>query len=95
MNTTEDTKSICPKHPNIELWGVLKGGAGWCSSCFLFVQSANHIEPLRDIPRPEPKKAKRKAKATPAQIAAVPLAPAKETRRARLIKKVPTRIIAA
>jgi hypothetical protein len=36
--TTPDYR--CPKHPGERLTNLLKGGAGFCSSCNLFVQAA-------------------------------------------------------
>lgn len=50
----------CPKHPGVTLWGVLKGGAGYCSSCFQYVQAAGIAEPVRDIPRPPARRSARK-----------------------------------
>ena len=35
---------VCGKH-NAPLSTTLKGGAGWCSQCHAFVQSANHPMP--------------------------------------------------
>jgi len=57
----EPLPHVCPKHPHVALQCLLAGGAGWCSSCGLYTQSANHAEPLRDIPRPEKAQAKQKA----------------------------------
>lgn len=56
----QQARFICPKHPHVELWGVLKGGAGWCSSCCLFTQAAGVPEPVRDIPRPSVRTRRRK-----------------------------------
>lgn len=44
----KDAPYICGKHSAVELQFVLRGGAGWCASCCLYVQSANHPEPLRE-----------------------------------------------
>lgn len=41
----------CPKHPDVRLQFVLKGGAGYCSRCVLYVQAAGVPEPARDVPR--------------------------------------------
>lgn len=56
---------VCPRHPEVTLTLLLKGGAGWCSACCCYQQSCNHAEPLRVIPRPPIKtKVKKAAKAS-------------------------------
>lgn len=50
---------VCPKHPDVPLWGVLKGGSGFCRSCDFYVQAAG--VPLPPLP-PKPEQAKTKAK---------------------------------
>lgn len=86
---------ICGKH-QIELTHVLRGGAGHCASCAMFVQSSNHVEPERPTPRPSVKelaKAKAKVKAKAKTAAANLTKPNIRSRaRARQIKQ---RIIAA
>lgn len=57
---------VCQKHGET-LANVLKGGAGWCRKCNLFVQSANHPMPTlppemiakREAARDEEKKTKK------------------------------------
>lgn len=49
----------CPKHPDVPLWGVLKGGSGFCRSCDFYVQAAG--VPMPTLP-PKPEQVKTKAK---------------------------------
>jgi hypothetical protein len=70
-NSTQGYGYRCPKHPEVALTLVLKGGAGWCSRCHCYVQSANHAMPTlppeliarREQARIEEQRLKRNAKA--------------------------------
>ena len=58
----------CPKHPNVNLWNVLKGGAGYCSKCFLYVQAAG--VPMPTLPPRPPAVAKPKRKRSTKKVTA-------------------------
>lgn len=49
---------VCSRHPEIVLQAVLRGGAGYCLQCRMFIQSANH--PMPTLPPRPPAKPKRK-----------------------------------
>ena len=55
---------VCPKHPDVRLWGALKGGAGFCRHPLhrQYVQAAGVPMPtLPDRPaKPAVKKSRRK-----------------------------------
>src|SRR5262245_37214305 len=52
----------CPKHPEIRLQHVLRGGAGYCATCRLYVQAED--VPMPAAPKRTRAKAKKKRKGT-------------------------------
>jgi len=54
------TDLFCPTHTETRLLYALKGGAGYCVQCCLYVQAAG-------VPMPKPAKATRKTKKTKAK----------------------------
>jgi hypothetical protein len=50
----------CPTHTQTKLLYALKGGAGYCSQCGLYVQAAGVPEPAREAARSRAKKKARK-----------------------------------
>lgn len=68
----------CPTHLETSLAPVLRGGAGFCALCRVYVQALGIPEPVRDILRPDRAKKARAKKAKKAK---------KKVARARSIRR--------
>ncbi len=53
---------FCPKHPEIRLACALKGGAGYCAQCCLYVQAAGVPMPKQALATSKAQKARKKGK---------------------------------
>ena len=86
---------VCGKHPDVELILRLKGGAGWCSQCRCYVQSANHQMPERVIARPSAKVAAKAKRARKVKAKAATEKLSKRTTKQRKKVTAPARSSAA